>query len=637
MPLFSQHRVQRVEPADIRAPRAAGAAATQLLRRYRPLETRATGGFGSVEICLDSRLLRRVAIKRMPLAGTTGSPSTASTPAALAEARTASLLTHPNIVPVIDFTYDAAAAYLVMEYVDGMNLEEFLAAVEGHSLTYDEAAYIADALAQALTFAHDNGVLHLDIKPANVLIDRNGNVKLADFGMATLTSAAGFGGARGGTLGYMPPEQVLGERVDRRTDTFSLAAVLYEGLCDMRPFVAETPAESLNLIEQGVIAPSEFLPGVPDACEKALLQALAYDADERQATVSEFADDFLEGLGDARAGRRSLATLIATLTADDADTQATTVIEKPERTPVETDPEKGWLGSRHGRAREIARGALAGVSVFTVSLALLGCAGTATWGRSVRDFTELAASLGPQAPLWIFGAAALGLAAGAAPQLGSALVLAGLTATALLSTNLIAGAPAVVGLAALSCGWWLTWGREQPGASAALVAALAAAALTGSPVAAAIPLAALTGALATPLAAASTVALSTLAGACLIAAQATGGALPLDALAAALADPGLWLRLAGCAALAAATSALLTIAWRRWRDSSSNALFFAAAACPLVLGTAVGALAYPMEIAAPDPLTIVGAAGMGALSSILLNIYVYLFGYEKAPTEGDRP
>ena len=195
MPLFpSQQRTHVLSRGsgheNVPAP---GATASSLLRRYRPLETRATGGFGSVEICLDSRLQRRVAIKRIPLASPDVRTTAETVSQALAEARTASLLQHPNIVSVIDFTYDAAYAYLVMEYVDGMSLEEFLSGVEGHSLTYDEAANIADALVQALTFAHENGVLHLDIKPANVLIDRNGHVKITDFGMATLASAAGFG------------------------------------------------------------------------------------------------------------------------------------------------------------------------------------------------------------------------------------------------------------------------------------------------------------------------------------------------------------------------------------------------------------------------------------------------------------
>ena len=228
MPLFSSQRSpQRVQQrpqqgsqqprranfaqAPAPAPQPAGTAASALLKRYRPLETRAAGGFGSVEICLDGRLQRRVAIKRMPLASPYTRATAETTRTALAEARTASMLQHPNIVSVIDFTYDAGYAYLVMEYVDGMSLEEFLSQVEGNSLTYDEAACIADALVQAVAYAHENGVLHLDIKPANVLIDRSGHVKITDFGMATLTSAAGFGGARGGTIGYMPPEQLRGD------------------------------------------------------------------------------------------------------------------------------------------------------------------------------------------------------------------------------------------------------------------------------------------------------------------------------------------------------------------------------------------------------------------------------------------
>lgn len=294
MPLFpSQQRTRVMDPreriagdrpakgaststsASAAAAPAPGATATSLLRRYRPLQTRAAGGFGSVEICLDSRLQRRVAIKRMPLASPDAFAPAETVAQALTEARTASLLQHPHIVSVIDFTYDAAYAYLVMEYVDGMSLEEFLAAVDGHSLTYDEAAAVADALVQALSFAHENGVLHLDIKPANVLIDRNGHVKLTDFGMASLASAAGFGGARGGTIGYMAPEQLRGETVDERADVFSLAAVLYESLCATAPFRAATPADSEKRIERGVVFPSDLLPGIPQAAEEALLSALS--------------------------------------------------------------------------------------------------------------------------------------------------------------------------------------------------------------------------------------------------------------------------------------------------------------------------------------------------------------------------
>ena len=159
-----------------------------LLGRYRVIERRGDGGFGTVCTCWDKRLQRRVAIKRMPLAdwGTTAEE-------ALAEARTACMLSHPNIVTVFDFESDGIFAYLVMEYVDGLNLAELLGRVEGGRLTPEECAHVLQSVARALAFAHENRVLHLDIKPTNIMIDRQGVVKLADFGMATLASAAGYG------------------------------------------------------------------------------------------------------------------------------------------------------------------------------------------------------------------------------------------------------------------------------------------------------------------------------------------------------------------------------------------------------------------------------------------------------------
>ncbi len=108
-------------------------------------------------------------------------------------------------------------------------------------------------------------MLHLDIKPANVLIDHSGNVKLTDFGMARLSSAGGFGGSRGGTIGYMPPEQLDIETgtVDERADVFALACVIYKGLCGSAPFMAATPGDSLGRIIGGATYPSELIPHFP--------------------------------------------------------------------------------------------------------------------------------------------------------------------------------------------------------------------------------------------------------------------------------------------------------------------------------------------------------------------------------------
>ena len=130
---------------------------------------------------------------------------------ALSEARITSRLTDQNIVTVHDFEVRGGTAYLIMEFVDGMTLAELMSRVEGGVLTYDECAYLLSSLASALDHAHAEGVLHLDIKPSNVFIDAQGNVKLGDFGMASLASAAGWEGARGGTVGYMPPEQLTGK------------------------------------------------------------------------------------------------------------------------------------------------------------------------------------------------------------------------------------------------------------------------------------------------------------------------------------------------------------------------------------------------------------------------------------------
>ena len=401
MPLFSQHTPQQ------------NGAAT-LLRRYRPLETRATGGFGSVEICLDTRLQRRVAIKRIPLVAEGMPTPTGSTAAALAEARTASMLQHPNIVSVIDFTYDASFAYLVMEYVDGLSLEEFLAQVDGHSLTYDEEAHIADSLCQALAYAHENGVLHLDIKPANVLIDHSGHVKLADFGMACLTSAAGWGGARGGTIGYMSPEQLDGSVVDERSDLFSLACVLYESLCGGKPFVAATPADSLKRIEAGVEAPSELLPDIPASAEHALLQALSPAPESRPALADDFAEALLSEMGNARQGKKSLARMIARMTSDEIDPA-----ELPEDDePTATDPAKGLLGTGYPQARLLLGAIASGLSVACSSFAILHAMGL------------------DQVPA-ILSSIAIGIAGGAAPQIGSALLAAGLFTMVINATPLV--------------------------------------------------------------------------------------------------------------------------------------------------------------------------------------------------------
>lgn len=620
MPLFPSHMRTRVmDPQEHAAQRAripdAGATAAHLLKRYRPLETNTSGGFGMVEICLDARLQRRVAIKRIPLvspdaAGITPAETTA---AALGEARTASLLSHPNIVSVIDFTYDASYAYLVMEYVDGMNLEEFLAGVEGHSLTFDEAATIADALVQALSFAHENGVLHLDIKPANVLIDRNGHVKLADFGMATLTSAAGFGGARGGTIGYMPPEQLRGDLVDARTDVFALACVLYEALCGTAPFRAGTPADSEARIDQGVLYPSDLLPDIPPSAEEALLAALSPDPAMRPVSIAAFGELFCAELGNVREGKRSLAAIIARLTSDDMDDIDAEQPTRAERT-WELDPAEGYLGSRTEHARDALAALVAAASVAACCWVLLGATGLVTAAG------RIAAAL------------AIGLAAGVAPQLGSALIFTGFLVTIVGATPLLSMLPVGALAAAVGSAWWLVWGRTDPQASACLTLACALEATLGDAMLAAPLAAALAGCTTYGAAAPSSVGVGLVLGQLLRAACAAAGALPFEAAATALASLGFLTPAIGWSLVAWGISAVMAWAWSRYLDGRGAGAYALAYTLPIAASIALLCLAHPMEIATlPTPL-IATAVGVGIASSIMLCIYVYLFGYRKHTT-----
>ncbi len=292
-----------------------------LLGRYRVLARRGTGGFGSVCTCWDTTLQRRVAIKRIPLVAADGDGIQASTmDDALGEARTACLLNDPNIVTVHDFQMDGTYAYLVMEYIDGLNLAELLSRVEDGVLTHEECCHVLTSCAHALTYAHQHGVLHLDVKPTNIMINREGTVKLTDFGMATLASATGYAGARGGTVGYMPPEQIEGMLVDERADVFSLAVVVWQALTGSDPFAADSAAASLEAIYRGPRKTlTEIDPELDFYAEDALLRALAPGASGRTPSAEELACELAPSLGDASAGAASLRELLDQSKDDEAE------------------------------------------------------------------------------------------------------------------------------------------------------------------------------------------------------------------------------------------------------------------------------------------------------------------------------
>ncbi len=285
-----------------------------LLARYRIVAINTSGGFGSVAICFDEKLKRRVAIKSIPLTDDMGVILSKAMPEALAEARTASFLSHPSIVPVLDFEHEAHFAHIIMEYVDGYNLADLID-MQG-PLMFDEAAHVLEHVASALSYAHENGVLHLDIKPDNIIINHSGNVMLTDFGMANLASAAGYLGARGGTTGYMPPEQLEGHTVDERTDVFALAALMYELITGVAPFKAADPESSLPLILKGTKPLSSYDRELSYEADDVLLESLSPYPDMRAQSIKEFAKNLLPELGNPKEGKQSLIELINQLDED---------------------------------------------------------------------------------------------------------------------------------------------------------------------------------------------------------------------------------------------------------------------------------------------------------------------------------
>ena len=291
-----------------------------ILNRYRPLEEAGAGGFATVLAAWDTRIQRRVAIKCLRLDGY-ASPADARSPReipGLDEARTAAMLSDSHIVGVYDFDASGAQAYLIMEYMDGITLTELMR--EEGALSLDVATCVFEAVAGALETAHENQVLHLDIKPDNVLINRQGQVKVADFGLSQLSHAAGYGRAAGGTIGYMPLEQMRLEACDARTDEWALAALTYEMLVGENPFRASGLDAAERAIEQAeVFVPSMVRGDLNEEVDEALFGALAIDRDDRFDSVELFADAMLPHMGDARRGARELAVLVGEACDDGAD------------------------------------------------------------------------------------------------------------------------------------------------------------------------------------------------------------------------------------------------------------------------------------------------------------------------------
>lgn len=228
----------------------------------------------------------------------------------LDEARTAAKLSDSRIVTVYDFEVRDRTAYLIMEYVEGITLTELLADY-ADVLTLDMVTGVFEAVAGALMVAHKAGVLHLDIKPDNILINREGQAKVTDFGLATLADASGTGTTGGGTIGYMPLEQMRREGLDARTDEWALAAVTYEMLTGDNPFFAENLKEAEGaILDAELVLPSLCWTEIDEQIDDVIFFALDPDIEERYSDVKDFSEEMEKFLGDGSAGKEELALVV---------------------------------------------------------------------------------------------------------------------------------------------------------------------------------------------------------------------------------------------------------------------------------------------------------------------------------------
>jgi serine/threonine protein kinase len=289
--------MKTLKPSGVFAQQERAAVATdpwigRQLGAYQILDLVGRGGMGSVYRALHSALERYAAIKFLR-ADRAGDP--ALDERFVREARAIARLRHPHVVQLYDFGAYDDGYYMILEFVEGENLYERLKALHraGERLPQAQVWRIVDQLADALTHVHRQGIVHRDVKPANVLLNDDGDVILSDFGVARLLVREGepSAGTLVGTPAYIAPEQAQGLPADHRADRYAMAVVLYEMLAARPPFVA---GSATDLLAQHVHAPppplAQFAPHVSPDVERVLFKALSKSSQDRHQSVASFRD-----------------------------------------------------------------------------------------------------------------------------------------------------------------------------------------------------------------------------------------------------------------------------------------------------------------------------------------------------------
>ncbi len=380
---------------------------------YRILEQVGAGGMATVYKAYHAAMDRYVAIKVLP-------QHLARDPNFRArfqrEARTIARLEHRYILPVHDVGEEDGVPYFVMRYTDGGDLNDLIAR---RSLTIARAAALIGQVAEALAYAHRQGIIHRDVKPANILMSRDGDPLLTDFGIAKIyedTLQLTGEGMMVGTPTYMAPEQLQGQPVDPRTDIYALGVVLYQVLTGEPPFAAETPlAVALMHIHNPLRPPRQINPNIPESIERIILRAMAKNPSDRFQT----ADEMAEALQQALTGlSRPTAVLPVPAAQDEPAVVSASPSQATPAAPAQTAPAAPAPAVRRLSPRWLALGGAVLVVALLGLVALprwlpsaTGSAGGATAaptapGGTAGPGAALGPTVVPRAGLRVFGSTA---------------------------------------------------------------------------------------------------------------------------------------------------------------------------------------------------------------------------------------
>ncbi|PJN87098.1 Stk1 family PASTA domain-containing Ser/Thr kinase [Bacillus sp. mrc49] len=305
--------------------------------RYKLIEMVGGGGMANVYLARDMILDRDVALKILRMDFNNDEEFIKRFNR---EAQSATSLAHPNIVSIYDVGEEDAIYYIVMEYVDGFTLKQYIQ--KYYPIPVDEALDIMKQITAAISHAHHNGIIHRDIKPQNILIDKEGTVKITDFGIALALSATNITQTNAvlGSVHYLSPEQARGGMANKKSDIYSLGIVMFELLTGRLPFSGESAVSiALKHLQSETPSPKRWNPEIPQSVENIILRATAKDSYYRYESVDSMEDDIRTSLNPERSNEQPFTIpedhdatkAIPVITDDQLSSIDETIIRGPEK------------------------------------------------------------------------------------------------------------------------------------------------------------------------------------------------------------------------------------------------------------------------------------------------------------------